>query len=116
MLNEIVDGIQPSEVVFSKIKFWVRAWDVPLHKRTTAMAKTLATSMGDLLEVDESDPIGWCKFLRFRVALDINKPLKRWAKVATNNGPKLIKFTYEKLMDFCHACGCLGHVLPMLEI
>lgn len=109
LLQQIEEGIQPSEIVFTKVRFWVRAYDVPLNKRTSTMAKSLAATMGDFWEYDESDPLGWTKYMRFRVDLDISKPLKRWSRIATKGGPKVIKFTYERLMNFCHACGRLGH-------
>lgn len=50
---------------------------MPLSKRTKAMAVSLASSMGEFVKFDDSDPIGWSKFMRFRVHLKLNKPLKR---------------------------------------
>ncbi|KAL2932560.1 hypothetical protein RDABS01_000298 [Bienertia sinuspersici] len=109
LLKTVEEGVQPSEITFDSIRFWVEAEDVPLNKRTKAMAKSMAASMGEFVEFDESDPIGWSKFMRVRVDLKLEKPLKRWTRIATPNGSKLVKFTYEKLMVICHACGCFGH-------
>lgn len=83
--------------------------DVPLNKRTKSMAMSLAEKMGSFVEFDESDPIGWSKFMRVRVDVRLDKPLRRGAYIATSNGSKWVKFKYEKLMDICYACGKLGH-------
>lgn len=108
LLKSIEEGAQPSEINFETIRFWVKAEDVPLNKRTKSMATSMAASMGDFVEFDESDPLGWSKYMWFRVDLKLDKPLKIWTRVETPNGSKLVKFTYERLMDIFHACGCLG--------
>ncbi|KAL2892471.1 Terminase large subunit [Bienertia sinuspersici] len=86
LLKTVEEGVQPSEITFDSIRFWVKAEDVPLNKRTKAMAKSMAASMRGFVEFDESDPIGWSKFMRFRVDLKLDKPLKRWTCIATPNG------------------------------
>ncbi|KAL2921547.1 hypothetical protein RDABS01_013038 [Bienertia sinuspersici] len=115
LLKEVEEGIQPSEIVFDSIRFWVKAEDVPLNKRRKCMAISLASSMGEFVEFDEMDPIGWRKYLRFRVDIKLNKPLKRFTRVAASGGSKWVKFPYERLMDICHACGCLGHGYQQCE-
>ncbi|KMS96531.1 hypothetical protein BVRB_8g202020 [Beta vulgaris subsp. vulgaris] len=109
LLQEVEEGIQPSEIVFDTMRWWVKAEDVPLNKRTKSMAVSMASCMGRFVEFDESDPIGWCKYMRFRVDVQLDKPLRRGMRIATANGSKWIKFKYEKLMDLCFACGKLGH-------
>ena len=109
LLQEVEEGIQPSEIVFDTMRWWVKAEDVPLNKRTKSMAVSMATCMGRFVEFDESDPIGWSKYMRFRVDVNLDKPLRRGMRIATANGSKWIKFKYEKLMDLCYACGKLGH-------
>lgn len=75
--------------------------DVPLNKRTKSMAKSLAEKMGTFVEFDETDPISWSKYMRFRVDVMLDKPLHCYIK--------WVKFKYEKLMDICYACEKLGH-------
>ncbi|KAL2900684.1 Urease accessory protein UreD 2 [Bienertia sinuspersici] len=70
-----------------------------LDKRTSAMVKSMATSIGEIVEFDNSDPIGWSKYMRFRVDLNINKPLKRWTRIATPGGSKLASPTRPKNID-----------------
>ncbi|KAL2901323.1 1-deoxy-D-xylulose-5-phosphate synthase [Bienertia sinuspersici] len=118
-IEEGVQAVQPSEITFGTIRFWVKAKDVSLNKRTKSMEKSMAASMGEFMGFDESDPIGWSKYMHFRVDLKLNKPLKRWTHIATPGGRKPVKFTYEKLMDICHACGCCPKYderLPISEL
>ncbi|KAL2902905.1 hypothetical protein RDABS01_027987 [Bienertia sinuspersici] len=62
--------------------------------------------MGNFVEYDDYDPLGWNKFMRFRVDLKIDKPLRR---SIGEGGRKWVKLKYERLMDFCYACGAFGH-------
>ncbi|KAK4394218.1 hypothetical protein Sango_1892600 [Sesamum angolense] len=81
-----------------------------------------------LTEEDEADWVGikevdsdnscevWGSSVRIRVAIDITKPLKRALKIHTVLGDELmISFTYERLLNFCYLCGCLGHLLRQCE-
>uniref|UniRef100_A0A803MD25 CCHC-type domain-containing protein n=1 Tax=Chenopodium quinoa TaxID=63459 RepID=A0A803MD25_CHEQI len=109
ILKEVKEGIQPSELTFDTIRIWVKAEDVPLNKRTKSMAISMASNMGSFVEFDETDPIGWSKYMRFRVDLNLKKRLRRGMRIAVSNGSKWVKFKYEKLIDFCFACGLIGH-------
>ncbi|KAL2924118.1 putative uncharacterized protein KIF25-AS1 [Bienertia sinuspersici] len=99
LLKEVEEVIQPS----------VKAEDVSLNKRTKSMAISMASSKGTFVEFDDLKSIDWSKYMRFKVDLKINKPYKRWIRITTPNGSKLFKFTYERLMDVCIECGCLGN-------
>lgn len=61
--------------------------------------------------MDESSTKGtWRQYVRIRVSLDINKPLKRRMKIKRENGTfTWINFKYERLSTFCFVCGHLGH-------
>lgn len=109
LLKEVEDGIKPSEHVFDEVRLWVKVEDVPLNKRTKSMAVKIATSMGKFVEFDESDPIGWSKYLRFRVDLRLDKPLRRGMRIGVATGSKWVKFKYDKVIDLCFVCGMLGH-------
>lgn len=109
ILKEVEEGIQPSELVFDTVRIWIKVEDVPLNKRTKAMAITIARSLGGFVEYDEQDPIGWSKYMRIRVDLRLDKPLRRGMRIGVATGSKWIKLKYEKLIDFCFSCGMLGH-------
>lgn len=108
VLKEVEDEVQPSELVFDTVRIWVKVEVVPLNKRTEAMAMKIASSMGKFVEYDETDPIGWSKYMRFRVDLRVDKPLRRGMRIGVSKGSKWITFKYEKVMDFCFACELLA--------
>ncbi|KAL2938131.1 hypothetical protein RDABS01_021580 [Bienertia sinuspersici] len=53
--------------------------------------------------------------MMFKVDFKINKPLKRFIRVVVPRGSKLVKFTYEHIMDIFHACGYFGQTFQQCE-
>ena len=50
------------------------------------------------------------RFLRIRVEIPLNKPLRRGSPVISLEGDKaLVAFKYERLVGLCYRCGMLGH-------
>lgn len=44
--------------------------------------------------------------------LDVQQPLRRGIFVSTSNqGRVWVLFKYERLLNFCFGCGCMGHCL-----
>uniref|UniRef100_A0A803KXJ6 Zinc knuckle CX2CX4HX4C domain-containing protein n=1 Tax=Chenopodium quinoa TaxID=63459 RepID=A0A803KXJ6_CHEQI len=85
---------------------WVRLMDVPLNKRSISVMYDI----GEFIELDESDPLGWSESMRIKVLVDINKPLRRGLFLATDqNSSRWIDVKYERLADFCFFCGRLDH-------
>ncbi|KAL8504534.1 hypothetical protein ACS0TY_015916 [Phlomoides rotata] len=56
-------------------------------------------------------------FMRIRVEVDTDIPLKRWKKVGQKAcGSFVVHFKYEKLNSFCFVCGILGHTEDFCEL
>ncbi|KAK3183012.1 hypothetical protein Dsin_030298 [Dipteronia sinensis] len=49
--------------------------------------------------------------MRVKVQLDINKPLKRWLRLKLDKSDNIVVvgLKYERLPEFCYACGKIGH-------
>ena len=109
LLKQMTGLEQPSEVVFDKIRFCVKAYDVPVLKQTYNFAQFLGTQVGDFVDCIEDSLGGISKTLNFRVDVDIRKPLRRGVKTLVRGTAIWIRLKYVKLPDFCYACGLLGH-------
>uniref|UniRef100_A0A803LXX6 Zinc knuckle CX2CX4HX4C domain-containing protein n=2 Tax=Chenopodium quinoa TaxID=63459 RepID=A0A803LXX6_CHEQI len=52
----------------------------------------------------------WDAFLRIKVSVDINKPLRRGLRIANgSSSPRWCGIQYERLADFCYYCSRLNH-------
>ncbi|KAL2941944.1 hypothetical protein RDABS01_030294 [Bienertia sinuspersici] len=111
VLKEITGEEQISEITLNSTPCWFRVYDMPFAKRSATFARDIGECMGEFLEFDDTDPLGLDNFMRVKVMIDIGKPLRRGAKIATSaNSSKWVDIKYERLGDFCYYCGKLGHV------
>ena len=78
---------------------------------TEAIGKDIGSKIGRVLEVDKrAMQAELAKFLRVRVEVTIDKPLRRGGFVKNEEGERVwVDFRYERLPNFCYICGCLGH-------
>ena len=75
------------------------------------VGKEISSKLGKFMEVDmrswQSDQ---AKFMRVRVELEIDKPLRRGAYIVSSEEEQLwLMFKYERLPTVCFICGKLGH-------
>uniref|UniRef100_A0A803LYF0 DUF4283 domain-containing protein n=1 Tax=Chenopodium quinoa TaxID=63459 RepID=A0A803LYF0_CHEQI len=102
----------PSDIVFTKSPMWIRLYDVPFNKRNPSVMYETGEAMGGFIEMDESDPLGWSEFKCIKVAIDIQKQLRRGIFLADGNSKSRMKWVdiiYERLAGFCFFCGKLDH-------
>ncbi|KAL2895154.1 hypothetical protein RDABS01_011063 [Bienertia sinuspersici] len=109
LLKDVKRGEQPAKMSFNMARFWVKVYQVPVDRRKKSMAMAIANRIGTFVEFDSSNPFGYRKFMRFRVDLDISKPLMRGMKILVGGAQKWVDFKYEKLPEFCYLCGLFGH-------
>ncbi|KAK7825369.1 hypothetical protein CFP56_033137 [Quercus suber] len=86
-------------------------WGLPFENLSEEVGKDLGNSLGRYIETDKRS---WfseqAKFMRIRVDLPLNKPLRRGGNIVNLDGSKtwvIVKF--ERLPCFCFQCGLLGH-------
>ena len=115
LLKQMTGLEQPSEVVFDKVRFWVKAYDVPVLKHTYNFAKFLGTQVGDFVDCNIDALGGIGKSLNFRVDVDIRRPLRRGVKTVVRDSTIWIRLKYVRLPDFCYVCGLLGHTYQNCE-
>uniref|UniRef100_A0A7N2LGY8 Zinc knuckle CX2CX4HX4C domain-containing protein n=1 Tax=Quercus lobata TaxID=97700 RepID=A0A7N2LGY8_QUELO len=73
--------------------------------------KDIGSRLGRVLEVDKrSLQVKQAKFMRVRIKMPIDKPLRRGGNITKTEGERCsIIFRYERLPTFCYICGILGH-------
>ncbi|KAL5570715.1 hypothetical protein UlMin_020312 [Ulmus minor] len=95
----------------SLVPIWVQVHGLPLMFMTQANATKLAAKVGSLLDIHKGQDgiMGW-KFLRFKVLVNLNKPLFAGCFVPCSDGGKVwAQFRYERIAALCYKCGTLGH-------
>ncbi|XP_031120573.1 uncharacterized protein LOC116023706 [Ipomoea triloba] len=108
----VVDGALPGEVKLDSVDIWVQLHDLPVGYTSTTIQEQIGNFLGNFVKCDERF-IGapWLDFYRIRVALPVDKPLKRRMKLMKRDKTwSWVSFRYERLHNFCYCCGMMGHV------
>ena len=111
LLHEFDGLTPPREFTFKSSPVWVQVFDLPLYHMTEKVGELIEKAMGGHIEMEVTeDGVGWGKYLRVKIRIDISKPLLRKKKIAfVGKDPLWVSFKYERLPLFCHACGIIGH-------
>ncbi|KAM0886499.1 hypothetical protein ACQ4PT_029613 [Festuca glaucescens] len=110
LLQRLVKAQKPSDVRFDDMHIWVCLIDIPFEWMNDKKGKKVAGLEGtvDKVDVDEyGEAVG--NFLRARVAIPVEKPLKRFITVERRKIDEVYDVQYEKLPFFCFSCGVMGH-------
>lgn len=108
---EAFDGImQPRAMMFDRASLCLQLHQLPLMGMNKKVGEKVGSALGVMEEVEvEEDDVGWGKYLRVRVNLDLTKPLARGRKVTLMGEHYWIPIRYEKIPRVCFACGCIIH-------
>ncbi|CAL9005796.1 unnamed protein product, partial [Prunus brigantina] len=113
LLTSIDGEVDPMSVSVDSQSFWVRVRHIPLIFLTPTMGEKLGNFLAMFYMVDRGlneDHLG--SFMRIRVGLEINEPLKRCVtqRLSADEPAKQYEIQYERLSYFCLYCGCPNHV------
>lgn len=110
-LVEDFDGrLSPSKISFDRASFWVRMLHLPLVCMGKEVGKKIGASVRVVEEVDtDADVVGWGKFLRVKILIDLSKPLSRGRMLKLQGESTWIAFQYESLLKYCFQCGVIQH-------
>jgi len=111
--NLVIQKISPGEVakdvLLNNMEISIQVHGLPCGYVSEKIGAGCGAFLGELREYDSKNWVH-SKYMRIRVEININQPLKRDMKLRTNNGKCVtVYFKYEKLGTFCFRCGVLGH-------
>ena len=103
--------LSAANIKFTHSPFWVQIWGLPFELMSEEVGKELGNNIGRFIEMDRrARQFEQAKFMRIRVDIQLDKPLRRGGSVASVEGEKCwVSFRYERLPTFCFQCGMLGH-------
>ncbi|VFR03295.1 unnamed protein product [Cuscuta campestris] len=110
LLERLGRSQDPSEVSLHHLYVWVRVYGLKRGFFSERVAQRLGNEIGQFVEADPknfSNP--WSSYLRIRVKLDVQKPLKKGTRLKREGKEWFhVDFAYERLPTFCFVCGRLG--------
>jgi len=112
LLQEYDATLSASSIVFDKVEMWVRILDLLLGWMNREKGARVMDMIGKVVSMDvDSDGKASGAFLRARVSIEIDRPIRRGIFLRLKRGeePKWFKVQYEKLPYICFSCGKLGH-------
>lgn len=107
-MQEMEDAHQ---VVLNEVEVWVQVHDIPKGFISENILMSIGGSIGKYVKSDSANFDGtWKAYVRIRVILNIEKPLKRRMKIKREGGNwSWVNFKYERMGNFCFVCGIIGH-------
>ncbi|XP_060965059.1 uncharacterized protein LOC133034062 [Cannabis sativa] len=111
VFERLKSGDNPRMVVLNHLDFWVQLHDITSGFKSVSVAKDIGNYIGKFLKTDPNDfKSVWRDYLRIRVSICVDVPLKKSMKLQKRNGPICyVKFRYEDLTTFYFVYGILGH-------
>lgn len=118
IIHRLRVGELPLQVPLNTLSFWVQIYNIPHGLFTERVGKSLGNFIGTFLEYDESNKgAAWKPYIRIKVEVDVNVPLRRWKKIKLGTDTSSqVDFKYEQLQTFCFICGKLGHTERFCDI
>lgn len=117
MIFKEVAGLQkPSKVHFEDLSTWVQCHNLPISCMAPSIIREIGEKIGKVEEVDLGET-GSClgMYARIRITRPIDAPLRRCVSLSIGNhsNPALILLRYERLPEFCYACGRVTHTIRL---
>lgn len=111
VFKQLKEDENPQSTSLKNIEIWVQIYDIPRGLLSENVLKSIGVSIGDFIKSDPANLDGsWKQYARPRVALGVEKPIKRRMKLKRDgNIWSWINFKYERLGTICFVCGRIGH-------
>ena len=107
----LVLSLTTTSVRFTSMPMWVQVWDLPFDLLLEEVGMDIGSGLGEVLKIDlKAFSFDQARFIKVRVELPLDKPLRWGGVVASPEGDRVcIGFKYERLVGLCYQCGWIGH-------
>lgn len=111
VMSRIKERENPRCVDLSSMDLWVQVHDLKTGFMSEKLLTGIGNYIGSFLSSCPTNFTGvWRDYMRIRVTINLNAPLKRRMKIKmTGNEWYWINFKYENVPTFCFICGIIGH-------
>lgn len=111
VFKRLSEGDDPRLVMINKLDLWVQLHGMGPGFMSQRVVQDICNYIGEYVDSDENNFIGvWRDYLRVRVAIPLDKPLKRRMKIKKSEENWCwVNFRYEGIPTFCFICGFMGH-------
>lgn len=111
VFERMKEGDNPHTMVINKLDLWVQLHDMNAGFMSQRVVVDVGNYIGNFVESDNNNFVGvWREYLRVRVTIDLNKPLKRRMELRKSQDVWCwVNFRYEGVPTFCFIYGMIGH-------
>jgi len=112
VLKPYDERLSADEIIFDRMEIWVRILKLPLGWMNQQRGTRSMSLIGHVVKMDvDGDGKASGAFLRARVAIELDKPLRRGVllRMSKMEEPKWFEAHYERLPYYCFSCGLMCH-------
>ena len=89
LLSRWRKGLTSANLVFTHAPFWIQVWGLPFEYMTEEAGRDIGSKIGRVMEVDKrSWQVDQARFMRVRIELPIEKPLRRGGYISNMDGDR----------------------------
>ncbi|KAF4375412.1 hypothetical protein F8388_024071 [Cannabis sativa] len=111
IFNRLTKNDDPRTIPLNKLDIWIQIFDMQPGYMSARVVQDVGNRIGVFIESDPNNFKGfWRNYLRIRVTINIEKPLRRKMKISPEGDDSFwVHFKYERAPTFCFICGIIGH-------
>lgn len=111
VFERLKPGDDPRSLLINMLDLWVQLHNMSPGFMSQRVVQDIGNYIGEYVEADANNFIGiWREYLRVRVSIPLDKPLKRRMKLRrSEENWSWVNFKYEAVPTFCFICGLMGH-------
>ncbi|KAK4423004.1 hypothetical protein Salat_1883000 [Sesamum alatum] len=108
----------PLSISLDWCPFFVHIHDLNCGQRSVAVVRHIGKAVGSWLDVENVEKdISWFEHVRIRLNINVSASLKRALRIQSAAGESsIVRFSYERLPNFCYLCGKLGHISRFCDL